>query len=162
MSSIPSRRSTTFSPTRLNLSREGSRPYLGWQSLSMTPTSLLCWRYATFAIRFILPVDSRTKCPLGLWQAKCWDPEFGSTMFDDFCSSLSRPFGKRMAESLGLPYEHANGTVQLTDELAVDAAIVKYGSWIKKVSFSVFVLILIKSSIRTSFQNALEVVLLKM
>lgn len=52
-----------------------------------------------------------------------------------------------MAESQGLPYEHANGTVQLTDDLAIDTAIVKYGSWIKTVSFYIlviFVLLLIK------------------
>jgi hypothetical protein len=49
-------------------------------------------------------------------------------MFDDFCDSLSKPFGKITNGSL----QHPNGTVQLTDDFAVDITIVNYGSWIKK------------------------------
>lgn len=35
-------------------------------------------------------------------------------------------------ELMELPY-HPNGTVQLTDDVAVDITIINYGSWIKKV-----------------------------
>jgi len=69
--------------------------------------------------------------PLSWWQAKCWDPEFSNTTFDDFCGSLNSPFGKTRDESMQLPH-HPNGTVQLTDDVAIDITIVNYGSWIKK------------------------------
>ncbi|KDR82923.1 hypothetical protein GALMADRAFT_238593 [Galerina marginata CBS 339.88] len=70
--------------------------------------------------------------PLGSWQAKCWDPEVGSTRFDEFCKSLDSTFGSVTASSLELPFEHPDRMVQLEDGFAVDISIINYGKWIKK------------------------------
>ncbi|KAF8157984.1 peptidase S28 [Crassisporium funariophilum] len=70
--------------------------------------------------------------PLGAWQAKCWDPEVGSTAFDDFCEALSSTFGKVQAESLELPFEHPERMVTLDGGFAVDISIINYGKWIKE------------------------------
>ena len=61
-----------------------------------------------------------------------------------------------------LPH-HPNGTVRLTDDVAVDITIINYGSWIKKVriSLSLFRLLML-NSIRMSFRNVQVVVPLKM
>ncbi|KJA23225.1 hypothetical protein HYPSUDRAFT_137830 [Hypholoma sublateritium FD-334 SS-4] len=69
--------------------------------------------------------------PLGSWQAKCWDPAVGSTRFEEFCDTLSKPFGKVTTAALELPYGHDDRKVTLDDGLAVDFAIVNYGKWIK-------------------------------
>ncbi|RXW17807.1 hypothetical protein EST38_g8048 [Candolleomyces aberdarensis] len=72
--------------------------------------------------------------PLGYWQAQCWDPEFGSTGFDDFCKTLSAPFSRIMnaAEIEALPYGHENRMVTIEEGFAVDIAVVNYARWIKK------------------------------
>ncbi|KAF9524271.1 serine carboxypeptidase S28-domain-containing protein [Crepidotus variabilis] len=71
--------------------------------------------------------------PLSYWQAKCWDPEFGSTKFDDFCHALSSPFGIFSAETLDdLPYEHPDRMITIEGDLAFDVALINYGKWVKK------------------------------
>jgi len=72
------------------------------------------------------------KNPLASWQAKCWDPEVGSTRFDEFCAALDKPFGRVTTAALELPFEHPDRMVQLEDGLALDIAIINYGNWIKK------------------------------
>ncbi|TFK23063.1 peptidase S28 [Coprinopsis marcescibilis] len=71
--------------------------------------------------------------PLGSWQDKCWDPEFGSTTFDGFCKSLAAPFGRFTAQDIdALPFGHERRLVTIEEGLAVDIAVVNYGRWIKK------------------------------
>ncbi|KAF8905141.1 serine carboxypeptidase S28-domain-containing protein [Mucidula mucida] len=72
--------------------------------------------------------------PLGYWQAKCWDPAFGSTGFDDFCESLSKPpFGLGLVEgTAGFEYEHPTRMVSLPGGLTVDFAVLNYAKWIKE------------------------------
>ncbi|KAF5335362.1 hypothetical protein D9611_011660 [Ephemerocybe angulata] len=76
---------------------------------------------------------SLLETPLGYWQAKCWDPEFGSTKFDDFCHTLSAPFTRTMAASNfeELPFNHEKRMVNVEPGFAVDIAIVNYARWIK-------------------------------
>ncbi|TEB20680.1 peptidase S28 [Coprinellus micaceus] len=77
---------------------------------------------------------SLLESPLGYWQAKCWDPEFGSTKFDDFCGTLSRPFSRVMAAAdiESLPFEDEKRMVTFEDGFTVDVAVVNYAQWIKK------------------------------
>ncbi|KAJ3503107.1 hypothetical protein NMY22_g18365 [Coprinellus aureogranulatus] len=77
---------------------------------------------------------SLLESPLGYWQAKCWDPEFGSTKFDDFCSTLRKPFSRAMAQVDidSLPFGDEKRMVALEDGLTVDVAIVNYAQWMKK------------------------------
>ncbi|KIM40869.1 hypothetical protein M413DRAFT_445651 [Hebeloma cylindrosporum] len=70
--------------------------------------------------------------PLGSWQAKCWDPEVGSTTFDEFCDALHSSFGRVASSSLKLPYEHPERMVDVGDGLSLDISILNYGKWIKK------------------------------
>ncbi|KAF8965115.1 serine carboxypeptidase S28-domain-containing protein [Flammula alnicola] len=70
--------------------------------------------------------------PLGSWQAKCWDPEVGSTGFDDFCDFLDKPFGRVTTAALDLPFGHEDRKVFLEDGLALDIAIINYGKWVKE------------------------------
>jgi hypothetical protein len=83
--------------------------------------------------------------PLGAWQAKCWDPEVGSTAFDEFCESLDKwiiPSVNMSAADMELPFGHPKRMVSLGQEfqIALDMAVLNYAKWIKEVS-SPFVLI---------------------
>ena len=111
----------------------------------MMKTLLRFWRLATI---FLSPSAWHIKgyiwqSPLGKWQAKCWDPEVGSTAFDEFCETLDKwslPFGKVSVADTGLPFGHPKRMVSLGQDFALDIAVVNYGTWIKEVSSS-FVLI---------------------
>jgi len=72
--------------------------------------------------------------PLGTWQAKCWDPEVGSTAFDEFCESLDKWIipGRVSVADMKLPFGHPKRMVPLGQDLALDIAIVNYGKWIKE------------------------------
>ena len=103
----------------------------------MTKILFLFWRYVPhFKIDqwFIRIVQS----PLGSWQAKCWDPAVGSTRFEEFCDTLSKPFGKITTAALELPYGHDDRKVTVDNGLAVDFAVVNYGKWIKNVRIVFF------------------------
>ncbi|PFH51231.1 hypothetical protein AMATHDRAFT_59519 [Amanita thiersii Skay4041] len=68
--------------------------------------------------------------PLGYWQAKNWDPEVGSTGFDDFCEVLNGPV--KFSHLANLPYEHSERMVEMPEGLLLDLAVVKYAYYIKK------------------------------
>ncbi|KAF9013147.1 serine carboxypeptidase S28-domain-containing protein [Cyathus striatus] len=73
--------------------------------------------------------------PLGSWQAKCWDPEVGSTTFDDFCETLGKPFGRISATAAGeLPYGNQERLVQVegAEGLALDFAVLNYAKWVRE------------------------------
>ena len=104
----------------------------------MTKILFLFWRYGP---RFILQINSfigMMQSPLGSWQAKCWDPAVGSTRFEEFCDTLSKPFGKITTAALELPYGHDDRKVTVDNGLAVDFAVVNYGKWIKNVRIVFF------------------------
>ncbi|KAF9234953.1 peptidase S28 [Melanogaster broomeanus] len=71
--------------------------------------------------------------PLGAWQAKNWDPEVGSTRFDDFCEALSKPIvgASHMA---ALPVGHEDRLLTLWNEHKIDFSILNYAQWIKENS----------------------------
>ena len=65
----------------------------------------------------------RLQSPLGAWQSKNWDPEVGSTRFDEFCEALAKPlFGKNATEFTLLP-----------GGLSVPITVYNYGKYIKEV-----------------------------
>ncbi|KAL1702481.1 serine carboxypeptidase S28-domain-containing protein [Schizophyllum commune] len=67
--------------------------------------------------------------PLGYWQAKCWDPKFGSTAFEDFCEVL----GKAPAGHLeALEYGHEERMVDVGDELTLDFSVLNYAKYIRE------------------------------
>ncbi|KAJ3882525.1 serine carboxypeptidase S28-domain-containing protein [Lentinula edodes] len=75
---------------------------------------------------------SLIESPLGSWQAKVWDPEVGSTTFDEFCVALNQPLGHKKPDVTRLEYGHPDRMVSFPGGLKVDIAIVNYGAWIKK------------------------------
>ncbi|EIN12709.1 peptidase S28 [Punctularia strigosozonata HHB-11173 SS5] len=70
--------------------------------------------------------------PLGSWQAKNWDPEVGSTVFDEFCAALNKPFWPLPSEHEMLPYDDNKRSIEVTGALTVDYTIVNYANYIKK------------------------------
>ena len=103
------------------------------------------WRLVNI---FLTPITWHLKIytwqtPLNAWQAKCWDPEVGSSAFDEFCESLDKwilPFSRASAADMELPFGHPKRMVSIGQDFALDMAIVNYGKWIKEVR-SPFVLI---------------------
>ncbi|KAJ3833081.1 serine carboxypeptidase S28-domain-containing protein [Lentinula raphanica] len=75
---------------------------------------------------------SLIESPLGSWQAKVWDPEVGSTTFDEFCAALNKPPGHKNPDVMLLEYGHPDRMVSVPGGLKVDFAIINYGAWIKK------------------------------
>lgn len=73
------------------------------------------------------------KSPLGEWQSKNWDPEVGTTTFDEFCTALTKGFGLVEADLADLPFNHTSRMVTLGPGFSVDLAIVNYANWIKAV-----------------------------
>ena len=73
--------------------------------------------------------------PLGYWQAKCWDPKFGSTAFEDFCDVL----GKAPAAHLeALDYGHEERMVDVGDGLTLDFSVLNYAKYIREVGRCLF------------------------
>jgi hypothetical protein len=69
------------------------------------------------------------------WQDKSWDPEVGSTEFDEFCAALNKPvFGHNVIES-HIPYGDDRRSVSLQKGLVLDVALLNYAKYIKKVSY---------------------------
>lgn len=94
------------------------------------------WRLANISLApFIVFIYYIWQSPLGAWQAKCWDPEVGSTVFDEFCESLDKWVipGRVSAADMDLPFGHPKRMVSLGQDFALDIAIVNFGKWIKKV-----------------------------
>ncbi|KAF8446373.1 peptidase S28 [Boletus edulis BED1] len=68
--------------------------------------------------------------PLGAWQSKNWDPAVGSTSFDDFCESLSKPVG---APHIGaLPIGHEDRLVTLLDDQKIDFSVLNFAQWVRE------------------------------
>ena len=72
--------------------------------------------------------------PLGYWQAKCWDPKFGSTAFEDFCEVL----GKAPAHLEALEYGHEERMVDVGDGLTLDFSVLNYAKYIREVGRCLF------------------------
>ncbi|KAF8139830.1 serine carboxypeptidase S28-domain-containing protein [Boletus edulis] len=60
--------------------------------------------------------------PLGAWQSKNWDPAVGSTSFDDFCESLSKPVGA----------PHIDRLVTLLDDQKIDFSVLNFAQWVRE------------------------------
>ncbi|KIP08945.1 hypothetical protein PHLGIDRAFT_29302 [Phlebiopsis gigantea 11061_1 CR5-6] len=80
---------------------------------------------------------SMLEWPLGSWQAKNWNPDVGSTKFEEFCEALDKPvFGH--SEELGLVlnetmfYNAETNMVTLPDGLELDLAVLNYAKYIKE------------------------------
>ncbi|KAI0354883.1 peptidase S28 [Trametes cingulata] len=69
--------------------------------------------------------------PLGAWQAKVWDPEVGSTRWDEFCAALDKPFSP-WADAEVLAYEEDSGLVVVNEKLSVPLPVYNYAQYIKK------------------------------
>ena len=78
--------------------------------------------------------------PLGAWQAKNWDPEVGSTEFDEFCDALDEPIQKHDMDMLNktVMYDHETRSLSFTNGLEVNLAVLNYGKYIKEVRGSQF------------------------
>ncbi|KAF8628691.1 hypothetical protein AX15_003751 [Amanita polypyramis BW_CC] len=75
---------------------------------------------------------SLLQIPLGLWQAKVWDPNVGSTEFDKFCAALNDAWGFPVPiASQDLEFGHPDRLVRFPEGISLDFAILKYASWIK-------------------------------
>ena len=77
----------------------------------------------------------RFQSPLGAWQAKVWDPEVGSTEFDQFCEALDQPLHK--GEASALAYDPVSNLVSIPGDLRVDLSVFNYAKYIKEVSTSI-------------------------
>ncbi|KAI8971168.1 peptidase S28 [Trametes punicea] len=70
---------------------------------------------------------SLLESPLGAWQAKVWDPEVGSTRWDEFCDFLDKPFSDP-----GVAYNEELNLVMLTEDLGVPVPVYNYARYINK------------------------------
>ncbi|EMD39912.1 hypothetical protein CERSUDRAFT_81235 [Gelatoporia subvermispora B] len=68
---------------------------------------------------------SLLESPLGAWQAKNWDPEVGSTRFDEFCNALNKPV-------FGSPYSASEHMVTSEGGLTVPLVVHNYAKYIKE------------------------------
>ncbi|KAI0917296.1 hypothetical protein AcW2_007465 [Taiwanofungus camphoratus] len=78
---------------------------------------------------------SLLESPLGYWQGKNWDPEVGSTGFDEFCDALSQPFvgddGDFSGDGL-IAYDDDAKTVALPGGLNVPLTVYNYARYVKE------------------------------
>ncbi|KIY62526.1 peptidase S28 [Cylindrobasidium torrendii FP15055 ss-10] len=75
---------------------------------------------------------SLLESPIGYWQAKCWDPKYGSTGFDDFCEALSKPPVGHISAAADLPFDHESRMVGVAEDLRVDFTVLNYAKWVKE------------------------------
>ncbi|KAH9891563.1 peptidase S28 [Cubamyces lactineus] len=73
---------------------------------------------------------SLLESPLGAWQGKVWDPEVGSTRFDEFCDALNRPFGH--VDDAEVSFDDDTGLLQVTGNLSVPVPVYNYAKWIRE------------------------------
>lgn len=86
-------------------------------------TSHRCLRLVGISDSSLLCIEFLAQAPLGGWQSKNWDPEVGSTRFDEFCEALAKPlFGRNATDFLSLP-----------GGLDVPITVYNYGNYIKEV-----------------------------
>ncbi|TRM64170.1 serine carboxypeptidase S28-domain-containing protein [Schizophyllum amplum] len=67
--------------------------------------------------------------PLGYWQAKCWDPKFGSNAFDNFCDALSKP---PIGALSALEYGDERRMFDVGDGLTLDFSLLNYAKYIRE------------------------------
>jgi hypothetical protein len=72
------------------------------------------------------------KLPLEEWQSKNWDPSVGSTTFDEFCESLSKPIGFA-PHIAALPIGHEDRLLTVWDDQKIDFSVLNYAQWIREV-----------------------------
>jgi hypothetical protein len=132
--------------------------YLLPSSPTLLVVTMLYYLYTSCAdlLSFFFSLGIQT--PFGSWQAQCWDPEFGSTRFFDFCDVLDEPLvgapGSSGLEAwTQLPYGHPDRLVNVREylgeeaaqemarldsgevELMLDKALINYGRYIKEVGY---------------------------
>ncbi|EIW59107.1 peptidase S28 [Trametes versicolor FP-101664 SS1] len=73
---------------------------------------------------------SLLQSPIGGWQGKVWDPEVGSTSWDEFCTALDKSFVPWDAPEV-LSYDEDAGLVAVTEELKVPLPVYNYAQYIK-------------------------------
>jgi len=69
--------------------------------------------------------------PLGLWQAKNWDPAIGSTQFDEFCEVLGTPPFGISAADVNAPFGDKDRLIRHSGGLHLDFAVLNYAKYIK-------------------------------
>ncbi|KAI0632354.1 peptidase S28 [Trametes polyzona] len=69
--------------------------------------------------------------PLGYWQGKVWDPEVGSTGWDEFCAALNKPFTP-WGEVSAAAYDESVGLVTVDENLAIPVPVYNYARYIKE------------------------------
>ncbi|KAF8651928.1 hypothetical protein AX16_004572 [Volvariella volvacea WC 439] len=70
--------------------------------------------------------------PLGSWQDRNWDPEVGSTNFEEFCATLSGHHSRISQGISSLPFGHPDRSVRASNGLKVDFVIWNYAKWIRE------------------------------
>ena len=72
--------------------------------------------------------------PLGSWQAKNWDPEVGSTRFNEFCAVLDKPLIGMTGTAETVAYDESTNMVTVPGGLDVPLTVYNYATFIKEVS----------------------------
>ncbi|OSD07302.1 peptidase S28 [Trametes coccinea BRFM310] len=67
--------------------------------------------------------------PMGGWQGKVWDPEVGSTRWEEFCDALNRPFIS--GDDLAVTYDRDIDLVMITEDVGVPVPVYNYARYIK-------------------------------
>ena len=71
--------------------------------------------------------------PLGHWQARNWDPQVGTTGWDDFCAALDGNFVADPDLEFAV-YDERQKMVVLSENLMVPVPVYNYAQYIKLVS----------------------------
>ncbi|PSR83862.1 hypothetical protein PHLCEN_2v5571 [Hermanssonia centrifuga] len=77
---------------------------------------------------------SLIESPLGSWQAKNWNPEVGSTRWEEFCEALDKPiFGHPdLLLNTTAFYDHDTKMVTFPGGLEVDLSVLNYARYIRE------------------------------
>jgi hypothetical protein len=78
-------------------------------------------------------MSPRIQVPLGSWQDKNWDPEVGSSGFDDFCDALGKPPFKFLSAEIDVPYGDDQRLITLPGGLSLDFVVLNYAKYIREV-----------------------------
>ncbi|KAJ2986041.1 hypothetical protein NUW54_g9926 [Trametes sanguinea] len=69
------------------------------------------------------------EAPMGGWQGKVWDPEVGSTRWEEFCAALDKPFIS--SDDLAVTYDKDTDLVMITEDIGVPVPVYNYARYIK-------------------------------
>ena len=67
------------------------------------------------------------------WQYQNWDPAVGSTVFDDFCAQINRPF-KSLADAVNATGVNIDDAVELKGCPGFNFALLSYAAYVRDVS----------------------------